>query len=42
MPIDDALRRATEDWIAADPDPATRAELQSLLDAGAAGSSFHA
>ncbi len=34
MPIDDALRRATEDWIAADPDPATRAELQSLLDEG--------
>jgi phosphomannomutase len=28
------LRRTTEDWIAADPDPATRAELQALLDAG--------
>ncbi|HSQ37872.1 MAG TPA: phospho-sugar mutase, partial [Acidimicrobiia bacterium] len=35
MPIDDALRRAAEEWIAADPDPATRAELQSLLDEGA-------
>ncbi|MFH1331648.1 MAG: phospho-sugar mutase [Actinomycetota bacterium] len=34
MPIDAALRRATEAWIAADPDPATRAELQALLGAG--------
>jgi phosphomannomutase len=34
MPIDAALRRATEEWIAADPDPATRAELQALLDSG--------
>lgn len=34
MSIDAALRRAAEDWIGADPDPATRAELRSLLDAG--------
>ncbi|HUU61111.1 MAG TPA: phospho-sugar mutase [Acidimicrobiia bacterium] len=34
MPIDDALRRAAEEWIAADPDPATRAELRSLLAVG--------
>ena len=34
MPIDSALRRTTEAWIDADPDPATRAELQALLDAG--------
>ncbi|HNN49053.1 MAG TPA: phospho-sugar mutase, partial [Marmoricola sp.] len=30
---DDLVRRAT-DWLAADPDPQTRAELQLLLDAG--------
>jgi len=34
MSIDAALRRRTEAWIAADPDPETRAELQALLDAG--------
>jgi phosphomannomutase len=34
MPIDAALRSSTEAWIAADPDPATRAELQALLDGG--------
>ncbi|MBM3695239.1 MAG: phospho-sugar mutase [Actinobacteria bacterium] len=34
MPIDADLRRRTEAWIAADPDPTTRAELQCLLDAG--------
>jgi phosphomannomutase len=34
MPIDEALRRAAEEWIAADPDPATRAELRSLLAVG--------
>jgi len=34
MPIDAALRCTTEAWIAADPDPAARAELQALLDAG--------
>ncbi len=34
MLIDLALRRSTEAWIAGDPDPATRAELQALFDAG--------
>ncbi len=34
MPIPAELRRTTRAWIAADPDPATRAELQALLDAG--------
>ena len=34
MPIDDALRRAAEDWIAGDPDPATRAELAALVAEG--------
>jgi phosphomannomutase len=34
MPIDDALRRAAEDWIAADPDPSTRAELAALVEEG--------
>jgi phosphomannomutase len=34
MPIEPELRRATLDWIEGDPDPATRAELQSLLDRG--------
>ena len=28
------LRAAAQAWIAGDPDPATRAELQALLDAG--------
>ena len=31
-----ALQDQGRDWIAADPDPTTRAELQALLDAGAA------
>jgi phosphomannomutase len=34
MAISDALRRKTESWVAADPDPSTRAELEALLDAG--------
>ncbi|MBN2114541.1 MAG: phospho-sugar mutase [Acidimicrobiia bacterium] len=37
MPISSQLRRRTEAWIAADPDPETRAELQALLDAGNEG-----
>ena len=28
------LRKAAEEWIAGDPDPQTRAELQALLDSG--------
>lgn len=32
MPIDPGLQRAVLDWIEGDPDPATRAELESLLD----------
>jgi phosphomannomutase len=32
--IPQELREATERWIEGDPDPATRAELQALLDAG--------
>jgi len=34
MPIDEARRAAAREWIAGDPDPATRAELQGLLDRG--------
>jgi phosphomannomutase len=34
MPIDPELRRAARHWIAGDPDPVTRAELQTLLDRG--------
>jgi phosphomannomutase len=34
MSIEHELRRATRDWIAGDPDRATRSELRALLDAG--------
>jgi phosphomannomutase len=34
MLIDPDLHRAARDWIAGDPDPATRAELQALVDRG--------
>jgi phosphomannomutase len=34
MPVSDALATQVREWIAADPDRATRDELQALLDAG--------
>jgi phosphomannomutase len=34
MTVDGALRRKVEDWIAQDPDPVTRAELEELLAKG--------
>jgi phosphomannomutase len=34
MAISETLRRKTESWVAADPDPSTRAELETLLGAG--------
>ncbi len=34
MSVAEDLRRRAADWIAADPDPATRAELGALLEAG--------
>jgi phosphomannomutase len=33
-PIELRLRQRVEEWIAGDPDPATRSQLQSLVDAG--------
>jgi len=32
MPLDPALLKSAQQWLAEDPDPATRAELQALLD----------
>lgn len=34
VPIDDALARAAQEWIAGDPDPNTREELAALVAAG--------
>ncbi|WP_394215711.1 phospho-sugar mutase [Brachybacterium vulturis] len=39
MSVDSALRSRAETWLRDDPDPATRAALESLLEQAAAGSS---